>query len=405
MRKSSCNIIRRVLVVVPLMVLIGERVISSTRIINVFQLPPLRPSSLSISSTTAAKQPSIPSIEKFQASRSRIQFPSLEELTTRNRSTTCSNEQNFTWITNRISNATTTTTTTTTTILTTTNTSKNYRVSVDSPRIPRIIHQTSKSRCLTKGLAKSVEQWNPMIEQGGWSYFFHDDQAMEELFSFDYPEFPHLKLVTKHCLHYGTVKADLWRYLVLYVYGGLYADLDTHPNYKKFQATSSIQPDMEGFFVVEQYHILSQYFMAMAPRHPLMYYAIQHSLLNIYNLVNTRDVYAPSLTGPHALHEAYRDYRRDAGDEVTPLGQGYKPVWRGTFIGTHNTTITVVGHGEKEAEWVIRESLRIHLKRAEYSLMGMRHFKDDLKEQQQQHQNENQTSTGISCIRAMLPQP
>jgi mannosyltransferase OCH1-like enzyme len=380
------------------MILIGERIAGSIRLVNMFQ-----------DSTSAAavsknanegRTTNMPiTTDSFQRYLQRPSIPSLDELTNRentNSTSSCPNNDNyeFVYIANRFPNSTT-------------RPKNNNNDDVSYYKIPRIIHQTSKSRCLTPGLAKTVlEQWTPLIEQGAWSYYFHDDDAVDQLLSLDYPEFPHLRRVAQHCLHYGTVKADLWRYLVLYVYGGLYADLDSHPNYHKFSSTTTIGPHMEGFFVVEQYHMLSQYFMAMTPRHPLMYYAIQHSLLNLYRLLDTTQVRAAYDTGPHALHAAYRDYRRDAGGEVTPAGVGYKPVWRGTFVGTHNTTITVVGHGQKETEWVIRESIRLGMKKKEYARMGMRHFKDDLAAPPSPLLgNQTPLFARRSCIRAMLPPP
>jgi mannosyltransferase OCH1-like enzyme len=239
-------------------------------------------------------------------------------------------------------------------------------------KIPRVIHQTSKSRCVTPGLVKSIEQWNVFIEEGGWSYYFHDDEAVDKLLSLDYPEFPQLKLVASACLKgQGTSKSDLWRYVVLWVYGGLYADLDTVPNYQKFNGSNSITAEMEGYFVVEYYHLLSQYFMVMEPRHPLMFYAIQKSLHNLVGQPSTQNMDAPLLTGPHALHAGYLQFRKDAGVDLEYDAH----VSNGTYYGTRNKTVTAAGLGQDYAdELIIRESIDRDEKSAEYTLMGMRHF-------------------------------
>jgi hypothetical protein len=140
-------------------------------------------------------------------------------------------------------------------------------------KIPRIIHQTSKSRCVTRRVARAIEKW----QFTGWDYYFHDDEAVRRLLHTEFPEFPHLSLVSKYCLIHGTVKADLWRYLVLWVYGGIYADIDAVP---AMFGSDTLSTEDDAFFVVEQYHLLSQYFMALSPRHPLMYYAIQKCLVS-----------------------------------------------------------------------------------------------------------------------------
>ena len=129
-------------------------------------------------------------------------------------------------------------------------------------KIPRIVHQTSRSNCLTKAMTGVAVHWSSLGDD--WAYYFHSDKAVDRLFAQDWPEFPHLSTVSACLDGKGTLKADLWRYLVLWEYGGVYADVDTKPN--KFNSTSITAED-DGFFIVEQYHILSQYFMAMSPRH------------------------------------------------------------------------------------------------------------------------------------------
>lgn len=254
------------------------------------------------------------------------------------------------------------------------------------PRIPHIIHQTSKSRCLTKRLAECTEEWKKrLVYDHNWSYYFHDDDAVNRLLRQNFPDFPRLHPVLS-CIRYGTVKADLWRYVVLWEYGGLYSDLDAQPalfNHSSLSATT------DAFFVVEQYHLLSQYFMAVSPKHPLMYYAIQKCLSNLLKLEDIYKLNAAYETGPHALHAGYRQFAHDAGVEVTPAGVGYKPVRRGVFPGTHNRTISVEGHGEFEGEYVVRESIRRIHKKRQYAAMNMTHFTQDFSDAK---------TSGISCI-------
>lgn len=254
-------------------------------------------------------------------------------------------------------------------------------------KIPRIIHQTSKDRCLADSLYNTTKKWRNI---DGWEYTFYDDKTIDDFFqNWKFPEFPHLSLVWKNCILSGTVRADLFRYLILYTVGGLYADIDSAPN--SFNA-DTIQAEDDGFFVVEQYHMLSQYFMAVSPRHPLMYYAIQRSLLGLLEQADTGKQNAAFVTGPHALHAAYRDFRLDNGDKVRPAGSGYKPVWKGTFVGTGNHSIRVVGVGENENEYVWRSLVKKDQKLKEYKSMGMEHFAEFQKEEK---------STGESCLSAM----
>ena len=82
-------------------------------------------------------------------------------------------------------------------------------------RIPRIVFQTSKTRCLPARLAAACQRW----QFSDHSYYFFDDVAMMEMLDSYYEEFPHLQMVSKECILKGTMRSDLWRYLVLWRYG------------------------------------------------------------------------------------------------------------------------------------------------------------------------------------------
>lgn len=242
---------------------------------------------------------------------------------------------------------------------------------VTSPRrkIPKIIHQTSLRRCLMDEIANVTETWRTFDD--GWSYYFHDDDAVDALFAKDWPEFPHLQEVAQ-CILYGAVKADLWRYLVLWEYGGLYSDIDATP--ALFNKTT-ITDDDDGFFVVEHSDLLSQYFMALSPRHPLMYYAIQISLSNILREKDIGYINTPLATGPQALHEAFTIFMADVGVKVPFYGHG-KAVAAGYFEGTNHRSIRVVGEGSFQDEYILREAIDRRPKKKLYKTMNMTYFMD-----------------------------
>jgi Glycosyltransferase sugar-binding region containing DXD motif len=255
-------------------------------------------------------------------------------------------------------------------------------------RIPKIVHQTSKSRCLTKMFARISQPWRSLE---GYDYYLHDDIAMVELLISHLDELPMLHdLVQARCLPHGTLKADVWRYLVLWHYGGIYADIDTQPTLL-FNTTDPILKDSDqGWFVVEQFHILSQYVMAVSPRHPLMYYALHHATLKVLAQVDTKRINAALVTGPHALHRAFQDFCKDAGVHIDPQGVGYKPVKAGIYKGTNAMSITVVGRGEFEGEYVTREMMSLQLKKKQYAKMNMSSFHEDRLQ-----------SSGQSCLSAL----
>lgn len=139
-----------------------------------------------------------------------------------------------------------------------------------------------------------------------------------------------------------------------------------------------LQPTDDAYFVVEQYHMLCQYFIAVTPRHPLIWYAIQHALANLWRAADTGRIPAALYTGPHALHVAYTSFRKDAGRVVEETRTGIKPVWVGHFVGTYNRTVTIVGIAGNENEYIDRDVIG-SLKRKEYEKLGMTIYQDEKK--------------------------
>lgn len=250
-------------------------------------------------------------------------------------------------------------------------------------KIPRVVHQTSRSRCLTPRLAELMKAWR----LPGHDYYLHDDVAVDWLLTRTaWPMFPHLTSVAK-CLTQGTLRADLWRYLVLYEYGGIYADIDSTPN--AFDG-SQIAPDADAFFIVEMYQTLSQYFMAASPRHPILFYAIHDALISLLQAPDVAGINAAYNTGPHALYRGFQAFMRDAGVEIPHIHRGDGAVEAGTYVGTDGRSITVVGSPSTQNELVMREAIRRGEKIKEYRKMSMTHFTQDAKR-----------SSGVSMLRAL----
>lgn len=86
--------------------------------------------------------------------------------------------------------------------------------------IPKIIWQTMNTNRVPVFIKSYSDSW---IEQNPeYEYRFHDDEDIIDFLKKDFPEF----LEGYQNLKYGASKADLWRYLIIYKYGGVYADID-----------------------------------------------------------------------------------------------------------------------------------------------------------------------------------
>jgi len=85
--------------------------------------------------------------------------------------------------------------------------------------IPKKIFQTGGSCEVTKGMYDAVHTW--IDKNPDWEYYFFDDKACRDFIK-EY--FPKKVLDAYDNLIPGAYKADLWRYCVLYIHGGLYVD-------------------------------------------------------------------------------------------------------------------------------------------------------------------------------------
>jgi hypothetical protein len=217
--------------------------------------------------------------------------------------------------------------------------------SVSSRNIPMIVHQTSKSRCLTRNFERATFQW----AFRSWSYYFHDDDAVDRLLQSDFPEFPHLKLVVNDCISSQSAKLDLWRYLVLWVYGGVYADLNSYPT--NFN-TTTIQTNDDGFFLTDpKTQALSTKLMAVSPRHPLMFYAVEHAINNVLRVRNDRFIDPHKVIGEDNLHRALLDFQKAAVDrnKFTVISE---TVSRGIIQGFQGRSVRVAGTIDGPEEYV-----------------------------------------------------
>lgn len=162
---------------------------------------------------------------------------------------------------------------------------------------------------------------------------------------------------------------------VILIIGGIYTDIDNGPT-PAFLDGEAIADNDEAWFPIEQLGVLSQFFMASSPRHPLMWLLVQHTIHRLLSLPDVDSQYVPSITGPGALKVAFMDY-----NGVSPHGRmsrhrdpgvSFQRVTSGRYHGWNNSTVTVVGDKEQSNQYVRRSAVRN--KQQLYQQMGMVHF-------------------------------
>ena len=149
----------------------------------------------------------------------------------------------------------------------------------NSPKIPKKIFQTWKTKDLNDGLtllSKSFRDKNP-----GYEYFLYDDDDCRKLIE---ENFEPIVLEVYDRIIPGAFKADLWRCCALYIEGGIFCDMDMICM-KSFD--SIINDDIEFFAPIDSNskgaHDLYNAFMGSVPGHPILKRCIDTIVDNVVN--------------------------------------------------------------------------------------------------------------------------
>jgi mannosyltransferase OCH1-like enzyme len=67
------------------------------------------------------------------------------------------------------------------------------------------------------------------------------------------------------CIASGAAKADMWRYLIIFEFGGIYTDFDNAPQ-EGFQEGNVITLTDDAWFPLEALGVVAQYFFAASPQ-------------------------------------------------------------------------------------------------------------------------------------------
>jgi len=161
--------------------------------------------------------------------------------------------------------------------------------------IPKYIFQTLETNLVSKDFyLQCMKKWIDMNPE--YQYFFFDSIDRRNFIREKFGQFIH-DMYDKFIP--GAYKADLWRYCVLYTYGGCYADSQTVP----IVALSNIIEKKLEFVIpydsCDGIDGLMSGFMCSIPNHKILNMSIVDScLLAFFGLIgkNTLDI-----TGPHRL--------------------------------------------------------------------------------------------------------
>jgi len=151
---------------------------------------------------------------------------------------------------------------------------------------------------------RSYIDMNPEFE-----YHWFDDDDMDRFVERFFPEYES----DYRRLYSGAARADLFRYMVIQQWGGIYFDMDTKSRYPFREWGDSKRP----FYSVEMitgtggapWFGPHQWGLLLRPKHPLMDLVIAMSVKNIRDYFahnSSLPVQADFITGPHVLNSAFK---------------------------------------------------------------------------------------------------
>jgi mannosyltransferase OCH1-like enzyme len=171
--------------------------------------------------------------------------------------------------------------------------------------IPKIIWQTHKTSTPPIESLDSIKSW--IIKNTDYDWYYMDDTKCEN-FIIDHLSDEYVDMYKS--LPYGVMKSDMWRIAVIYVYGGIYADLDTECivpidlwTSDKDLIVSYEPPTVDG---------IVNFVFAASAKHPALLGCLQHLLQN-YNGPNYLDKLVVTGSpiqnfGQHAFAAGIKEY-------------------------------------------------------------------------------------------------
>ena len=194
----------------------------------------------------------------------------------------------------------------------------------DSKRIPKIVFITSKFGIdelpqQFKDNFRRIEEQNPE-----YTIQYYDDEQIRRFIQEHHP----YALDAYDALIPGAYKADLWRVLILYTYGGIYIDA----GHQFTVPISDILQDSDEFVSVFEVYDLGIHnsFICAYPQHPILKRTIDMILDNIKNRrygENTTDI-----TGPTTFQRAYNQTLGLPDRHPIPIGTVHTPLYKIRFL-------------------------------------------------------------------------
>jgi mannosyltransferase OCH1-like enzyme len=156
--------------------------------------------------------------------------------------------------------------------------------------VPAVIYQTSETKRVTNTIKSIIDE--NLKNNSEFDYYFYDDDDCLEFIEDNFDEdvvYAYKQLIP------GAYKADLWRYCILYINGGFYADIDTLcldsidkilDKHVEFVSVIDLNAT-----VSEGNHNLSNGFIGSIPKHPILFKCIMQIVNHVQNNIIGRPAF------------------------------------------------------------------------------------------------------------------
>ena len=166
-------------------------------------------------------------------------------------------------------------------------------------RIPRNIFQTWETKNVSNGFNILIQTWK--YNNPHFAHFFFDCNERENFIKQNFNE----NVYQAYCrIIPGAFKADLWRYCILFIYGGVYVDIDT---ICLNNIDSFLDENIEFMTTIDLNNCpyygtynLSNGFIASIPGHPILMDCIKRIVYNVENNIvpfSNLDFSGPGILG------------------------------------------------------------------------------------------------------------
>lgn len=190
---------------------------------------------------------------------------------------------------------------------------------LDFGPIPKNIFQTHKSIDYVnqdKQLAGATDTWKKQT-QNGFNYFFYSDNDVQDFMNKFFPDIVN----DFNRLPIPVMKADLWRYCVIYKYGGIYTDTDTVLNDQK-AIDELISSDGKWLVLTPENEMhMCQWTFAAPKKSPLLKAIIDLSVNRIRNSQDFKGLgehFIHYLTGPECFTDAIINFEQKSSYDIVP---------------------------------------------------------------------------------------